>query len=112
MQIPPRKNTIHNNHRSVYFKTIYQVPSLSKYLHYDSIPVAAFNYEVLLNKQQPHRELKQFILKTVNNKESLLHGFAIPLHPENSQHVTPTEHILLIRRDSHSKMLCFMKGLK
>ena len=112
MQIPPRKNTIDNNHRSVYFKTIYQVPSLSKYLHYNSIPVAVFNYEVLLNRKQPHRELKQFILNTVNNKEALLRGFAFPLHPENSQHVTPTEHTLLIKIDSHSKMFCLMKGLK
>lgn len=92
MQIPPQKNTIGTNHRSVYFKIIYQVPTLSKYLHYNSILVAVFNYEVLLNRKQSHRELKQFILNTVNNREALLHGFEISVHPESSQHVTPTEH--------------------
>jgi hypothetical protein len=63
-------NTIGNSHRSVYFKIIYQVPALSKYLHYNSIPVAAFNYEVLLNRKQSHRELKQFILNTINKRGS------------------------------------------
>ena len=81
-------------------------------VHFPWDTVAVFNYEVLLNRKQPHRELKQFILNTVNNKEALLRGFAIPLHPENSQHVTPTEHTLLIKIDSHSKMFCLMKGLK
>lgn len=112
MQIPPRKNTIDNNHRSVYFKIIYQVPTLSKYLHCNSIPVAVFNYEALLNRKQSYRELKQFILNTVNNREALLHGFEIPVHPESSQHVTPTEHTILIKIDSHFKMFCLMKDLK
>lgn len=112
MQIPPRKNTIHNSHRSVYFKIIYQVLTLSKYLHYNSIPVAVFNYEALLNRKQSHRELKQFILNTVNNRESLLHGFEIPVHPESSQHGMPTEHTILIKIDSHLKMFCLMKDLK
>lgn len=112
MQIPPRKNTIGNSHRSVYFKIIQQVPTLSKYLHCNSIPVAVFNYEALLNRKQSHRELKQFILNTVNNREALLHGFEIPVHPESSQHVTPTEHTILIKIDSHFKMFCLMKDLK
>lgn len=112
MQIPPRKNTIDNSHRSVYFKIIYQVPTLSKYLHYNSIPVAVFNYEALLNRKQSRRELKQFILNTVNNREALLHGFEIPVHPETSQHVMPTEHTTLIKTDSHFRMFCLVKDLK
>lgn len=73
------------------------------------------NYEVLLNRKQSHRELKQFILNTVNNRETLLHRFEISVHPESSQHVTPTEHTVLIKMikiDSHFKMLCFLKDLK
>lgn len=115
MQILPRQNTIGKNHSSVYFKIIYQVPTLSKYLHYNSIPVVVFNYEVLLNRKQSHGEPKQFILNTVNNWEPLLHGFDISVHPESSQNVTSTEHTVLIKMikiDSHLKMLCLMKDHK
>lgn len=115
MQISPRKNTIGKNHRSVYFKIIYQVPHCQNTCIIIPFQLLFSNYEVLLNRKQSHRELKQFILNTVNNRETLLHRFEISVHPESSQHVTPTEHIVLIKMikiDSHFKMLCLLKDLK
>lgn len=114
MQIVPRKNNIGKNHRSIYFKIIYQVPTLSKYLHYNSTPVAVFNYEVL-NRKQSHREPKQFILNTIHNGECRPHGFETSALPESLQHVTSTARTVLIkipRIDSHLKVLCLRKDHK
>lgn len=88
------------------------MPTLSKYLHYNSIPVTVVNYEVLLNRKQSHRQLKQFILNTINNREARLRGFEISDPPESPQRVPPTEHTVLIKADSHFKVLCLMKALK
>lgn len=59
---------------------------IEKYLHYNFIPVAVFNYEVLLNGKQSYRELKQFILNTINNRETQLLEFKILAYFESSVH--------------------------